>query len=50
MGGQDDPSLGEALISLVLIAGAGVLVPATVVLPLIGLGIWIAHLVRRRRR
>ncbi|MFD7136212.1 hypothetical protein [Streptomyces sp. NPDC059894] len=50
MGGQDDPSLGEALISLLVIAGAGVLIPATIVLPVIGLGIWVAHLIRRRRR
>ncbi|MFH8802655.1 hypothetical protein ACH4F6_24085 [Streptomyces sp. NPDC017936] len=50
MGGTDDPSVGEALIGFVLIGGAGVIVPAAVVLPVVCLGIWLSHRVRRRRR
>ncbi|MER5201060.1 hypothetical protein ACWD3J_46720 [Streptomyces sp. NPDC002755] len=49
MGGADDPSIGEALITFLLVGGAGVVIPAVVVLPLVGLGIWLTH-VRRRRR
>jgi hypothetical protein len=49
LGGQDDPSVGEALIGFLLIGGAGVLIPAAVVLPLIGLGIWLTHRLRARK-
>ncbi|CAM5705254.1 hypothetical protein [Streptomyces aurantiogriseus] len=49
MGGADDPTIGEALIGLLLVGGAGVVLPALVVLPLIGLGIWLTHFWRRRR-
>ncbi|MFI1922568.1 hypothetical protein [Streptomyces sp. NPDC020377] len=49
MGGADDPSIGDALIGFLLIGGAGVVIPALVVLPLVGLGIWLTH-VRRHRR
>ncbi|GAB7103554.1 hypothetical protein JCM4814A_18680 [Streptomyces phaeofaciens JCM 4814] len=43
MGGADDPTVGEALYGMLLIGVAGVVIPALVVLPLIGLGIWLAH-------
>jgi hypothetical protein len=46
MGGADGPSVGDALIAFLLIGGAGVLIPAAVVLPLIGLGIWLTHRLR----
>ncbi|MEV6407616.1 MULTISPECIES: hypothetical protein [Streptomyces] len=49
MGGTDDPSVGEALITFLLIGGAGVAIPAAVVLPTIGLGIWLAHRLRARK-
>ncbi|MET8166422.1 hypothetical protein ABZT34_19565 [Streptomyces sp. NPDC005329] len=49
MGGTDDPSTGDALITFLLIGGAGVAIPAVVVLPLVGLGIWLTHAWRRRR-
>ncbi|GGS26729.1 hypothetical protein GCM10010269_76650 [Streptomyces humidus] len=48
MGGEDDPSVGDALIGFLLVGGAGVLIPAAVVLPLIGLGIWLTHRWRGR--
>ncbi|MFD9436663.1 hypothetical protein [Streptomyces sp. NPDC060002] len=49
MGGADDPSTGDALIGFLLVGGAGVAIPAVVVLPLVGLGIWLTHAWRRRR-
>jgi hypothetical protein len=49
LGGTDDPTIGEALIGFLLIGGAGVAIPALVVLPVVGLGIWLTH-VRRHRR
>ncbi|MFJ9024546.1 hypothetical protein ACIRPU_31920 [Streptomyces sp. NPDC102259] len=49
MGGTEDPSTGDALITFLLIGGAGVAIPAVVVLPLVGLGIWLTHAWRRRR-
>ncbi|MEH0546070.1 hypothetical protein QA802_24260 [Streptomyces sp. B21-105] len=49
MGGADGPSVADALIGLVLIGGAGVLIPAAVVLPLIGLGIWLTYRLRARK-
>ncbi|MFI6039647.1 hypothetical protein ACIBBD_37080 [Streptomyces sp. NPDC051315] len=49
MGGPD-ASIGEVLIGLLLIGGAGVVLPALVVLPAIALGIWLRHTVRHRRR
>ncbi|MEU2283784.1 hypothetical protein ABZ614_17930 [Streptomyces sp. NPDC013178] len=49
MGGTDDPTIGEALIGFLLIGGAGVVIPALVVLPAIGLGVWLTHALRRRR-
>ncbi|MFF8969959.1 hypothetical protein [Streptomyces sp. NPDC014995] len=50
MGGTDDPTIGETLVFLLVVAGAGVAIPAAVVLPVIGLGIWLTHRFRRRRR
>ncbi|MFF3940634.1 hypothetical protein [Streptomyces phaeofaciens] len=49
MGGADDPTVGEALYGMLLIGLAGVVIPALVVLPVIGLGIWAAHRLRARR-
>jgi hypothetical protein len=49
LGGTDDPSISEALITFLLIGGAGVVIPAAVVLPTIGLGIWLTRLRRHRR-
>ncbi|MFH9546899.1 hypothetical protein ACIBAH_15685 [Streptomyces sp. NPDC051445] len=49
MGGTDDPTTGEALLNLLMIGSVGVIIPAAVVLPLVGLGIWLTHLRRRRR-
>ncbi|MGW1778894.1 hypothetical protein ACWCQQ_07095 [Streptomyces sp. NPDC002143] len=49
MGGQDELSAVDVLIGFLLIAGAGVLIPAAVVLPLVGLGIWLSYRWRGRR-
>lgn len=50
MGGTDDPTIGDALFGLLLIVWHGVIVPAAFLFPLLGLGIWLTHLVRHRRR
>ncbi|MDR6981169.1 hypothetical protein J2X68_007911 [Streptomyces sp. 3330] len=49
MGGADDLSIVDLLITFLLVGGAGVVIPAAVVLPLVGLGIWLTHAWRRRR-
>lgn len=49
MGSLHDPSMGDVLIGFLLIGGMGVLIPAAVVLPLVGLGIWLSHRWRGRR-
>ncbi|MEU9272920.1 hypothetical protein AB0E04_47210 [Streptomyces sp. NPDC048251] len=49
MGGADDLSTGDVLITFLFVGGAGVVIPAAVVLPLVGLGIWLTHVWRRRR-
>lgn len=46
---EDDPSAGEALITLLLIGLTGMAIGAAYVLPVIGLGIWLTHVWRRRR-
>ncbi|MFJ1811696.1 MULTISPECIES: hypothetical protein [unclassified Streptomyces] len=46
---NEDPSIGEALLGLLLIGGAGVVIPAAVLLPAIGAGIWLTHRRRSRR-
>jgi hypothetical protein len=49
LGGADDPTIGEALIGMLLAGAVGVVLPALVVLPLVGLGIWLTHFWKRRR-
>jgi ABC-type uncharacterized transport system involved in gliding motility auxiliary subunit len=46
---EDDPSTGEALISLLFTGLTGLAIGAAYVLPVLGLGIWLTHVWRRRR-
>ncbi|MCQ9129878.1 MULTISPECIES: hypothetical protein [Streptomyces] len=46
---MEDESPADALLGMLVVGALGVLVPASVLLPAIGAGIWLAHRVRARR-
>ncbi|MEU3282373.1 hypothetical protein [Streptomyces antibioticus] len=47
LGGADDPTVPELLVGFLVAGAVGVAVPALIVLPVLGAGIWLTHLLRR---
>lgn len=47
MGGADDPTVPELLVGFLVAGAVGVAIPALIVLPVLGAGIWLTHLLRR---